>query len=143
MEKLWSEFRSFIINQPDWTLAALLNILRRWTYQNDLFADPEVVLPPPTSNKGFNRALYEREKSQQFVRASADWGGETRAERCEVLRALYAEVLAEEKPVMQALGMADVLREAGAWDVPPLESWASIEKLIAEEQERGDERMDE
>ena len=110
--------------------------------QNDLFAHPEVELPPPTSNQDFNRALYERGKSQKFVRPSADWGGETRAERCEVLRSLYAEVLAEEKPVIQALGTADVLREADAWDAPPLESWKSIEKLIAEGQERGDELMD-
>ena len=101
-EKLYSEWRSFVLNKPDWNLLDLFYIMRRWAEQMAMLAKPDVHLPPNESLKGHNRSLYESSKSKPYVQKS--WPTPADLQRA------YSEEVLVVQPYLVQCGMAEDLR---------------------------------
>ena len=64
---LISELRSFVINKPNWNLADLVKLVRRFHHEMSLLVDPEVTLPTVDSLKGYSRQHYDPQPGEPFI----------------------------------------------------------------------------
>jgi hypothetical protein len=79
----------------------VLNIARRWLYQTALFANADVKLPDPVSQRGYSRSRVPTEDSAQHVQTDYPAAAQ--------MLEMYAECVRFVQQVLAALGMAQAL----------------------------------
>ena len=134
IEHMLGEWRSFEAGNTTWTLLSVLNICKRWLFQTALFASADIELP--NSKRGYSRTRFRAEDSKQYVQSDYPTAEEMIQIRHRVVQFV--------QKVLAALGMAEVLRDAGMWDEPPHESWEHVEAAIdsaAEQSAAGADEM--
>ena len=128
-EHFFSEMRSFSINQPNWTIQDLLPLVQRFVHQYEELSKADVHLPHVVSARGYARSNYTPSSEQNdnaYVPAEQLRSKDVEQE--------YSLAVEELRPVFNALGCAEDLRDAGNWHWPLLEGWPAVEKASAAEE---------